>query len=103
MAYGHSPFEVEGSSVVLAVQNGQYRFPQNDKVYTQGLRDLIAFMLVVDKSKRPNIHQVSGCLPLPLIHVTELIENHYALLSGHRAHPASVESCPVMRLAICYC
>lgn len=58
MAYGHSPFEVEGSSVVLAVQNGQYRFPQSDKVYTQGLRDLIAFMLVVDKSKRPNIHQV---------------------------------------------
>jgi len=59
MAYGHSPFEVEGSSVVLAVQNGQYRFPQNDKVYTQGLRDLISYMLVVDKSKRPNIHQVS--------------------------------------------
>lgn len=60
MAYGHSPFEVEGSSVVLAVQNGQYRFPQNDKVYSQGLRDLIAHMLVVDKNKRPNIHQVSG-------------------------------------------
>jgi serine/threonine kinase 16 len=59
MAYGHSPFEVEGSSVVLAVQNGQYRFPQNDKVYSQSLRDLIAFMLVVDSGKRPDIYQVS--------------------------------------------
>lgn len=62
MAYGHSPFEVEGSSVTLAVQGGQYRFPQNDKVYTQSLRHLIAFMLVVDKSKRPNIHQVRSLI-----------------------------------------
>lgn len=46
--------------MVLAVQNGQYRFPQNDKVYSQGLRDLIAYMLVVDKSRRPNIHEVGG-------------------------------------------
>lgn len=58
LAYGHSPFEVEGSSVVLAVRNGQYKFPNNDKVYSQGLRDLIKFMLVVDPKKRPDIHAV---------------------------------------------
>merc|ERR1712093_788394 len=59
LAYGHSPFEVEGSSVVLAVRNGQYRFPASDKVYSQGLRDLVKFMLVLDPKKRPDIHAVS--------------------------------------------
>lgn len=58
LAYGHSPFEVEGDSTVLAVRNGQYRFPANDKVYTEGFRELIKYMLVVKPDQRPDIHQV---------------------------------------------
>lgn len=59
MAYGHSPFEVEGSSVVLAVRNGQYRFPSRDRGYTEEFRELIRFMLEVKPESRPDIHQVS--------------------------------------------
>jgi serine/threonine kinase 16 len=58
LAYGHSPFEVEGDSTVLAVRNGQYRFPANDKVYSEGFRELVKFMLVVKPDQRPDIHQV---------------------------------------------
>ena len=58
MAYGHSPFEVEGSSVVLAVRNGQYRFPNKDRGYSEGFRELVRFMLEVKPEKRPDIHQV---------------------------------------------
>lgn len=87
MAYGHSPFEVEGSSVTLAVQGGQYRFPQNDKVYTQSLRDLIAFMLVVDKSKRPNIHQVrSLSLSLSLLYFLPCFLPEKVVLLWHRLY-----------------
>jgi serine/threonine kinase 16 len=58
MAYGHSPFEVEGSSVVLAVRNGQYRFPNKDRGYSEGFRELVRFTLEVKPEKRPDIHQV---------------------------------------------
>jgi serine/threonine kinase 16 len=62
MAFGTSPFEANpqeaGGSLAMAVLNGAWRFPANDKVYSQGLRDLISAMLVVEPSKRPDIHQV---------------------------------------------
>ena len=60
LAYGKSPFDVEaeGGNVVLAVRGGQYRFPANDKLYSQTFRDLIAFMLIANPDKRPDIHQV---------------------------------------------
>lgn len=60
LAYGTSPFETNaGDSIVMAVRNGQYKFPANDQVYSQGLKDLISSMLVVDPQKRPDIHEVS--------------------------------------------
>lgn len=60
LAYGKSPFDVEaeGGNVTLAVRNGQYRFPSSDKVYSQSLKDLVAFMLVTNPAKRPDIDQV---------------------------------------------
>ena len=58
MAYGHSPFETEGGNITMAVRSGNYKFPGKDKVYSEGYRALVRFMLVVDPSKRPNIHQV---------------------------------------------
>lgn len=42
----------------MAVLNGAWKFPNNDKVYSQGLRDLISFMLVQNPAERPDIHAV---------------------------------------------
>ncbi|KAF9157965.1 hypothetical protein DFQ26_008124 [Actinomortierella ambigua] len=64
MAYGTSPFETnqinQGGSIALAVLNGTVRFPtaaQQDR-YSSEFRDLILWMLVVDPTQRPDIHQV---------------------------------------------
>ena len=45
-------------SYTLSQQNGAWKFPNNDQAYSQGLRDLITSMLVVDPQKRPDIHAV---------------------------------------------
>ncbi|GAB5589045.1 Serine/threonine-protein kinase env7 [Umbelopsis nana] len=65
MAYGQSPFEAnmneQGGSMALAVLNGQFRFPtdpQLERLYGQGLRDYISWMLSINPSQRPDIHQV---------------------------------------------
>ena len=58
MAYGHSPFETEGGNITMAVRSGNYKFPEKDKVYSEGFKELVKFMLVVDPAKRPDIHQV---------------------------------------------
>jgi serine/threonine kinase 16 len=68
VAYGHSPFETDGSSIAMAVGSGRYRHPDNSS-YSEKVRKLIDFMLVVDPEKRPDIEQVryprrslrSGC------------------------------------------
>lgn len=65
MAYGQSPFEAnmneQGGSMALAVLNGQFKFPtdpQLDRLYGQGLRDFISWMLSINPIQRPDIHQV---------------------------------------------
>lgn len=58
MAYGHSPFETEGGNVTMAVRSGNYKFPDKDRGYSQGFRDLIKFMLVIEPKNRPDIHAV---------------------------------------------
>jgi len=61
MAYSHSPFESlqttqQGGSIAMAVMNAQYKHP--DSAYSQGLKNLIDFMLKPNPSDRPDIHQV---------------------------------------------
>ncbi|KAG2179073.1 hypothetical protein INT43_001923 [Umbelopsis isabellina] len=65
MAYGQSPFEAnmneQGGSMALAVLNGQFKFPTDpelERLYGQGLRDFISWMLTINPSERPDIHQV---------------------------------------------
>lgn len=63
MAYLHSPFEnlqttEQGGSIAMAVMNAQYKHPQSS--YSQGLKNLIDAMLVVDPAKRPGINEVIG-------------------------------------------
>ena len=64
MAYLNSPFERadQGGSIALAVMNAAYRHPRGS-AYSQGLRDLIDFMLKANPDERPDIHMVS--LPPP--------------------------------------
>ncbi|KAM0791956.1 hypothetical protein ACM66B_004207 [Microbotryomycetes sp. NB124-2] len=62
MAYGTSPFETaqqseHGGSIAMAAMSGKYSFP-DDGTYSQGLRELIKMMLVVDPRQRPDIDQV---------------------------------------------
>ena len=65
LAYLHSPFEntqttEQGGSIALAVMNAQYKHPASaSSTYSQGLRDLIDYMLQADPEKRPDIHEVS--------------------------------------------
>ncbi|KAL5525660.1 hypothetical protein ACEPAG_6996 [Sanghuangporus baumii] len=64
LAYLHSPFETQatteqGGSIAMAVMNAAYKHPR-DSAYSQGLRDLIDFMLKPDPAQRPDIHQVIG-------------------------------------------
>ncbi|RSH91998.1 hypothetical protein EHS25_009369 [Saitozyma podzolica] len=56
VAYGHSPFETDGSSIAMAVGSGRYRYPDNSS-YSEKVRKLIDFTLVVDPEKRPDIEQ----------------------------------------------
>ncbi|ODO11615.1 hypothetical protein I350_00397 [Cryptococcus amylolentus CBS 6273] len=55
VAYGHSPFEVDGQSIAMAVGSGRYKQPPG---YSQKFVALIDSMLVVDPEQRPNIQQV---------------------------------------------
>nr|XP_031862777.1 uncharacterized protein CI109_001789 [Kwoniella shandongensis]KAA5529849.1 hypothetical protein CI109_001789 [Kwoniella shandongensis] len=55
VAYGHSPFEVDGTSIAMAVGSGRYRHPPG---YSQTLVSLIDAMLVVDPAQRPDIQRV---------------------------------------------
>ncbi|GMM34465.1 putative serine/threonine protein kinase [Saccharomycopsis crataegensis] len=61
LLYGSSPFEraeaESGASVSLAISSGKYEFPRDD-VYSDNIKDLIKFCLVLDPSKRPTIEQV---------------------------------------------
>lgn len=61
MAYGQSPFEVslndQGGSIALAVLNGQFKFPSDNR-YSKEFQDLISWMLQVDPKSRPDIQQV---------------------------------------------
>jgi serine/threonine kinase 16 len=65
MAYGMSPFETNlqhGGSIALAVQNGRYTFPAQNSRYSEGLKDIIKAMLVVDPNDRPDISQIIGAV-----------------------------------------
>nr|XP_019042256.1 NAK protein kinase [Kwoniella bestiolae CBS 10118]OCF21186.1 NAK protein kinase [Kwoniella bestiolae CBS 10118] len=55
VAYGHSPFEVDGTSIAMAVGSGRYRHPAG---YSENLVSLIDAMLVVDPDQRPDIQKV---------------------------------------------
>jgi len=61
LAYSHSPFEntqttEQGGSIAMAVMNAQYKHPNS--AYSQGLKDLIDSMLVVNPQQRPDIYKV---------------------------------------------
>ncbi|WVF72172.1 hypothetical protein IAT40_006984 [Kwoniella sp. CBS 6097] len=55
VAYGHSPFEVDGTSIAMAVGSGRYRHPPG---YSSKFVALIDAMLVVDPEQRPDIQTV---------------------------------------------
>ncbi|KAE8537969.1 hypothetical protein D1P53_006036 [Cryptococcus gattii VGV] len=55
VAYGHSPFEVDGQSIAMAVGSGRYRHGTG---YSQDFVQLIDSMLVVDPEQRPDIQKV---------------------------------------------
>ncbi|OWZ58603.1 serine/threonine kinase 16 [Cryptococcus neoformans c45] len=55
VAYGHSPFEVDGQSIAMAVGSGRYRHPTG---YSQDFVQLIDSMLIVDPEHRPDIQKV---------------------------------------------
>ncbi|MBW0476959.1 hypothetical protein O181_016674 [Austropuccinia psidii MF-1] len=64
LAYGHSPFETidtveQGGSMALAVMNGSWKFPNQDsRGYSEGFKNLIKQMLVVDPKLRPQIEEI---------------------------------------------
>lgn len=41
------------------MQNNAWKFPSNNKGYSEGLRNLVSSMLITDPSKRPDIETVS--------------------------------------------
>lgn len=61
MLYGSSPFEKieadSGASISLAISTGKYNFP-NDDIYSDDVKDLIKFCLVVDPKERPRVEDV---------------------------------------------
>ncbi|KAK8869785.1 hypothetical protein IAR55_000353 [Kwoniella newhampshirensis] len=59
LAYGHSPFEVDGTSIAMAVGSGRYRHPAG---YSQKFVSLIDAMLVVDPDQRPDIQETEEAL-----------------------------------------
>lgn len=63
MAFGTSPFETtqqseHGGSVAMAAMNGRYSFPSDGDCYSEGFRQLVKMMLVVQPQDRPTIDQV---------------------------------------------
>lgn len=54
-AYGHSPFEVDGQSIAMAVGSGRYRHPGG---YSDTFVGLVDALLVVDPDQRPGIERV---------------------------------------------
>lgn len=68
MAFGESPFEYHinkqgGGSLALAILNGQFSFPSATTTsaritYSDGLKELVSWMLTVDPTERPSIQQV---------------------------------------------
>ena len=56
VAYGHSPFEIDGQSIPMAVGSGRYRHPTG---YSDKLVGLIDAMLVVNPDDRPDVERVS--------------------------------------------
>lgn len=63
LAYHHSPFESpsgldQGGSMALAVMNASWKFPSQDRGYSQNVRELVKGMLVLEPDKRPSIDQV---------------------------------------------
>ena len=60
--YGHSPFEVEGASIAMAVASGRYKHPGGA---SQSVIDLIDAMLIVDPKVRPDIVKASFVPTLP--------------------------------------
>ncbi|KAK4684330.1 serine/threonine kinase 16, partial [Tremellales sp. Uapishka_1] len=65
VAYGNSPFEVDGGSIAMSVGSGRYRHPPNSG-YSESLRKLIDSMLVVDPENRPDIQKVIDLTELAL-------------------------------------
>ena len=59
VAYGHSPFETEGSSIGMAVTSGRYRHPAKGG-YSDKVKGLVDACLVVDPEQRPDINKVSS-------------------------------------------
>lgn len=55
VAYGHSPFEIDGQSIAMSVGSGRYRHPRDAP---PKLVQLIDAMLIVDPDQRPAIEQV---------------------------------------------
>ncbi|ORY77653.1 kinase-like domain-containing protein [Leucosporidium creatinivorum] len=63
MAYGTSPFETtqqseHGGSIAMAAMSGKYKFPEEDKGYSEGFRELIRNMLRVKPEERPKVQEV---------------------------------------------
>lgn len=64
MAYGTSPFETtqqseHGGSIAMAAMSGKYKFPEEDKGYSEGFRELVRSMLKVKPEERPRVQEVS--------------------------------------------
>lgn len=66
-AYGQNPFEAivneMGGYIALAILNGHFKFPEDkeeEDPYSDGLKELIRFLLVVDPKDRPDIETVSN-------------------------------------------
>ncbi|KAH3661630.1 hypothetical protein OGAPHI_006480 [Ogataea philodendri] len=61
LLYGYSPFEreelVNGANITLAISSGNYSFPSSPD-YSEALKDLIKYCLVLDPHERPSIEDV---------------------------------------------
>ncbi|VEU21304.1 DEKNAAC102528 [Brettanomyces naardenensis] len=61
LLYGSSPFEreetINGANILLAIGSGTYSFP-SEPTYSDGIKQLIQFCLVVDPNARPDIEEV---------------------------------------------
>eukprot|EP00794_Sanderia_malayensis_P011985 gene11985-13223_t len=87
----------------LAIQNGQFTFPEASR-FSEELYSLIKMMLVVDQDKRPDIHQVLGvafrmlgkpCPVKPQTGHPKRSHNHHYKDSGRAANPNFVDGSEV--------